>query len=282
LAAAGLAGLVLIAGNGFEGRFPPEIREIANGLQYPSEWRIHQCLLELPIETAYAEECIERSGRPLVVVWGDSNAAALTPGLRSLQATENFDFAQLTASQCEPLVAFDVPGSPLCRKDNEDVLSQIEDLRPQVVILHGSGSSYPASIPGWERTIRSLKRLGIPKIVVLSPVPIWRRKLPDQFVSYFAKHRQMLPERSSDLVFRKWDEVDMRERVEGLAAKFISGWDAFCDGRGCLTKTGPEAKDLTASDVQHLTAAGSVYLATSIRTDLMSLKGEASAVHEGK
>ncbi len=199
------------------------------------------------------------------------------PGLRNLQHFENLDIAQLTASRCEPLIGFEVPGLPACRSHNEYVLDQIGRIRPQIVVLHGTGISYPQSAPAWDRTIRALKELGIPRIVVLSPMPVWRRMLPAQFVTYFTRHHQMLPERSSDLVFKRWDEVDMRQRLERLGAIFISGWEALCDATGCLTKIGTGAHNLTAFDTQHLTAAGSVYLINAIRSELTGAPTERKA-----
>ena len=269
MAVAGLAGLALILGNGFEARFPQDIRAIAKWRDYPDEWRIHRCLLELPLETEYATDCIDPNRRPLVLLWGDSTGAALMPGLRELQKSTGLGIAQLTASQCEPLLAMDIVGSPRCRKHNDEVLSAIKTLQPDVVLLHGSGSSYPDSIPGIERTISALRQAGVPKVVVLSPAPVWRRGLPGQVVHHFLKHREMIPNRSSDLVFRKWDEADMRKRIEKLGSTFISSWDVLCNEQGCLTKVGANPTDLVANDSQHLTAAGSIYLLNAVRTQLL-------------
>ena len=50
-----------------------------------AQWRVHQCLLDLSRESAFAEDCVDRDRRPLVLVWGDSTAGALMPGLRKAQ-----------------------------------------------------------------------------------------------------------------------------------------------------------------------------------------------------
>ena len=65
-------------------------------------WRFHQCLLDLSRETSFADNCVDRDRRPLVLVWGDFTAAALLPGLRKAQESRNFGIAQFTSSSCIP------------------------------------------------------------------------------------------------------------------------------------------------------------------------------------
>ena len=51
--------------------------------------------------------CVERDRRPLVLIWGDSTAGALLPGLRKAQETRDFGIAQLTSSSCIPALNAD-------------------------------------------------------------------------------------------------------------------------------------------------------------------------------
>jgi peptidoglycan/LPS O-acetylase OafA/YrhL len=115
------AGLVVVEGKGFENRFPSEIREIARPIPYPTSWRVHECLIDLKKETAFGKDCLEEA-RPLLLVWGDSNAAALMPGLRQLQRDRTFGLSQFTSNSCGPWISVDVPGYPNCRNINEVVL----------------------------------------------------------------------------------------------------------------------------------------------------------------
>ena len=41
-------------------------------------------------EMSFADECVDRDRRPLVLIWGDSTAGALMPGLRKAQADAGF------------------------------------------------------------------------------------------------------------------------------------------------------------------------------------------------
>ena len=103
------AGMVLMAvaagavvwGRGFDFRLPAEIRAMADVSTQSRNWRFHQCLLDLTRDMSFADDCVDRGRQPLVVVWGDSTAAALLPGLRKAQE------AGISASRnSRPLPAF--------------------------------------------------------------------------------------------------------------------------------------------------------------------------------
>ncbi|HEX9470732.1 MAG TPA: acyltransferase family protein, partial [Bradyrhizobium sp.] len=82
-----VAGGLVVRGRGFDFRLPPEIREMADVRTDSSKWRFHQCLLDLSHEMSFADACVDRDRRPLILVWGDSTAGALLPGLRKAQET---------------------------------------------------------------------------------------------------------------------------------------------------------------------------------------------------
>ena len=96
------AGGVIVEGRGFDFRLPSEIRGMAEVPTQAAQWRVHQCLLDLSHEMTFADSCVDQGRRPLVLVWGDSTAGALMPGLRKAQESRNFGIAQFTASSCVP------------------------------------------------------------------------------------------------------------------------------------------------------------------------------------
>ena len=65
----------------------------------------------------FADTCVERDRRPLVLIWGDSTAGALLPGLRKAQETRNFGIAQLTSSSCIPALNADIVSTPELPRD---------------------------------------------------------------------------------------------------------------------------------------------------------------------
>lgn len=262
------AGLVIVEGQGFETRFPKQIREFAEVRAYPASWRIHECLIDLKKETRFGKSCMEET-RPLLFVWGDSTATALIPGLRQLQHERNFGVAQFTANSCGPWLAVDVPGYPNCRNNNDEVLAIVSRARPDVVLLHARGSSRPEDIAGLKKTILALHALSIPRIIVLGPVPVWKRSLSNEVVRYLVLHHALIPARSWERVYRTWDDAQMRSETTKVGAEYISAWDVMCNADGCLTRLGEKPEDVVASDQHHLTESGSSFLIQSIKDKIV-------------
>jgi peptidoglycan/LPS O-acetylase OafA/YrhL len=256
-----LAGGVIVEGRGFDFRLPPEIRDMANVATQSSKWRFHECLLDLSQEMSFADSCVDRGRRPLVLVWGDSTAGALLPGLRKAQQVGDFGVAQFTSSSCIPALNADVAGVPNCRAINDKVLSLARENNPDIVLLHGPVDRYLDNVA---ETVAALKRQTRARVVVLGPVPTWRRGLPNEVLRYFMLHHRLIPERSSDSVSSNWPDAKLRAKLVPAGAEYISVWDAMCNADGCLTRIGDKASDISASDQVHLTEKGSVFLVQSI------------------
>ncbi|MEH2623364.1 peptidoglycan/LPS O-acetylase OafA/YrhL [Bradyrhizobium sp. AZCC 1719] len=269
-----VAGIAVIWGRGFDSRLPPEIRAMANVTTESFKWRFHECLLDLSREMTFAETCIERDRRPLVLIWGDSTAGALLPGLRKAQEARGFGIAQLTSSSCVPALNADIASTPNCRAMNDKVLSLARQIKPDVVLLHGTWEKHLDNVA---ETVVALKRETNARVVVLGGVPMWRRGLPSEVLRYFMLHRTLIPQRSPNGIPPSAYDAIMRARLEPLGAEFISASDVLCNAQGCLTRIGYAAGDLTASDQVHLTEKGSVFLIASIIDRLLG--GQAS---EGK
>jgi hypothetical protein len=253
------SGAVVVSGHGLDFRLPAEIRAMANVPTQSASWRFHECLLDLSHEMEFAETCVDRDRRPLVLVWGDSTAAALIPGLRKAQETRDFGIAQLTSSSCIPALNADIPSTPNCRAINDKVLSLAREIRPDVVVLHGTWERHLDNVA---ETVVALKQIGV-RVVVLGPVPFWRRGLPNEVMRYFMLHHRLISERYDGAAPGGYDAV-MREKLVPLGAEFISARDALCSAEGCLTRVGRSASDIIASDQVHLTEKGSVFLIESI------------------
>ncbi len=263
-----VAGFVIIKGQGFETRFPKELLEIAEVKGYPTTWRVHECLIDPKKETVFGKSCMEEA-RPLLFVWGDSTATALMPGLRQLQHERNFGLAQFTSNSCGPWLSVNVPGNPNCRSINDEVFGIVSRVRPEVVVLHARGSTRPEDIAGIKKTILELRALSISHIIVLGPVPVWKRGLPNEALRYFVFHHALIPERFSQRVYRSsWDDAQMRSALIEIGAEYISAWDALCDKDGCLTRLGERPEDIIASDQHHLTERGSKYLIETIKDEI--------------
>ena len=260
MAMVAIAGAAVVWGRGYDFRLPPEIRAMA-GVQTESfKWRFRECLLDLSRETTFADTCVERDRRPLILIWGDSTAGALLPGLRQAQQERGFGIAQLTSSSCIPALNADIAGTPNCRAMNDKVLAMVRQIKPDVVLLHGTWEKHLDNVA---QTVVALKQETNARIVVLGGVPMWQRGLPSEVLRYFMLHRALIPQRSSSGVPTAFDAV-MRARLEPLGAEFISASDVLCNAQGCLTRIGDAAGDLLVSDQVHLTETGSAFLIRSI------------------
>jgi len=261
-----VAGGIVVQGRGFDFRLPLEIRAMADVPTQSSQWRIHECLLDLSHEMSFADSCVDRDRRPLVFVWGDSTAGALLPGLRKAQQVRNFGIAQFTSSSCIPALNADIAGTPNCRAINDKILARAREINPDIVLLEGPSDRYLDNVA---ETVAALKKETNARVVVLGPVPTWRRGLPNEVLRYFMLHHRLIAERSSDAVSSNWPDAILRARLVPLGAEYISVWDAMCNADGCLTRIGDAASDISASDQVHLTEKGSVFLVQSIIDQLL-------------
>jgi peptidoglycan/LPS O-acetylase OafA/YrhL len=260
-----VAGGIIVQGHGFDFRLPPEIREMADVPVQATHWRVHECLLDLSHEMAFADNCVDRDRRPLLLVWGDSTAAALLPGLRKAQQVSDFGIAQFTSNSCVPALNADVAVTPNCRAINDKVLSLARQIRPDIVLLHGTWEKYLDNVA---ETVTALKQQTGARVVVLGPVPVWKRGLPSEVLRYFMLHHRLMPERSNRAE-PDWTGTLLRTKLVPLGADYISAWDAMCDADGCLTRIGGSAGDISASDQVHLTEKGSEFLINSILSRLL-------------
>ncbi|MBV8925622.1 MAG: acyltransferase [Bradyrhizobium sp.] len=261
MALVAIAGLVVVEDKGFASRLPPEIRAMADVPEQTAQWRIHQCLLDLGHETEFADACVERDRRPLLLVWGDSMASALMPGLRWAQPSRDFAIAQLTASSCVPIINADIAGAPNCRANNERVLALVRQIKPDIVLLHGTWEKY---LDHAAETVAALKQQTGARVVVLGPVPFWKYGLPNQVLRYWMLHHELIPLRTNDVVAGREIDDRMRRAMVPRGAEFISARDVMCNADGCLTRLGDKASDISASDQAHLTEQASVFLVQSI------------------
>jgi peptidoglycan/LPS O-acetylase OafA/YrhL len=256
-----IAGGMVVDHGGFASRLPAEIRAMAEVRPQSAQWRVHTCLLDLASETTFADDCVDRDRRPLVLVWGDSTAGALMPGLRKAQETRDFGIAQLTSSSCIPALNADIAVTPNCRAINDRVLVLVHRIRPDIVLLHGAFAQHLDHVG---ETVTALKQQTSARVVVLGPVPGWKRGLPNEVLRHYLLHHELIPQRTFQGATTNAYDATMRAALVPLGAEFISGWEALCEAEGCLTRVSDDASDLTASDHAHLTEKGSIFLVQSI------------------
>ena len=137
LAAAACAGIAVFLAAGLPGRLPVEIQRLTSvPFDHHTAYRESRCFLQ-PWQgrgPSSRNASTQASGK-LLLLWGDSHAAHLYPGLRTAAREQGFRIAQLTASACPPLLDLRSPHRPKCHAVNAGVLVKARELLPDSVVL---------------------------------------------------------------------------------------------------------------------------------------------------
>lgn len=279
LAAIGLAGAGIYAADGFPSRFGPELRAITKDLraEATAAYRTRNCFLSG--ETAFAADCDDAvpADAPRVVLWGDSHAAHLYPGLRALQRDDqSFRLSQYTAAACPPIFGYDAIESKFCRATNDLAHERLRALKPDTVILaarqwhnYDGPDADPAAIEAMIRaTLRELRALGVRRIVVIGRVPTWRtppkRVLAQAYRALAAGliTPAQIPMRDGSSHLDSTHEADnerLRQLFEAEGVAFVSPTPTFCDAGGCLLVVHDGSGTPVAYDGSHLMPAAASY-----------------------
>lgn len=230
LGAVGAAGALVALADGCPGRIPPELRRLAD---YPERPSPTGCFLHPGAPPVFSPRCDAPGG---TVLWGDSFAAHLRPGLT--------EAGQYTASACPPL-----PGR--CDPVYDLALSRIRATRPATVVL---GARWPDDPDGLGATIRALRDTGA-AVVVVGPLPRWPVRLPGLLARAGTPVPSRLPGADLDR------PLDHALRAVALAggATWISPLDLLCDDTTCATLV-PGTLEPIQRDRGHLTEAGAAWL----------------------
>jgi hypothetical protein len=116
-------------------------------------------------------------------------------------------------------------------------------------------------------TIGQLKALNIPRIVILGPVPVWKRTLPHSLVNAYRLQHAVADRIATGVSGPQGDER-MQAVSRAAGVEYISARHALCNPEGCLTRVGPTANDVVTTDIVHLSDAGSSFLIEAIGKEL--------------
>jgi peptidoglycan/LPS O-acetylase OafA/YrhL len=285
LLAAGLIGVATVTSQGFPARFPRSLQAVASwSLPYPdTAWRVGRCYIYPGPMRPFAAECTpaKRSGVLRMLLWGDSHAAQLYPGLVALRARHDFDLIQWTASGCPPTRSRWLAEELGCEPRREWIMNEMRGAQPDTVLMAARwelyrerGISDAEILAALTDDVRWLHGLGVRRIVVFGPGPAWNASLPTDLFRYMSLHRTgRVPERLGSIPTAE-QHLDRLMAAQAVAAgaQYVSVLDWFCNTAGCRT-TGNETlmtPDLLFRDQDHLTPSGSRDLIGSVATVLLS------------
>jgi len=240
-------------------------------------------------------EACRRGQHPNAIVWGDSFAMHLVPGLLK---NGELSFVQATKSVCGPVLGlapfevgfgkgYDKKWAETCLSFNESVWRYLEDHQEiSTVVISSSLSQYFA--PGmqvirsggavelgdvlkvtvaFQDTVKRLVALG-KTVVFISPTP--RADFNPRYChqrhieGLFVYGPEANCEISLDVYHEKFEKVI--ETVQGIRSvdrlRFVSIDDALCGDRVCVTSVNSE---LIYNDEGHLSVFGSEFVAARLK-----------------
>jgi peptidoglycan/LPS O-acetylase OafA/YrhL len=270
LAIVGCLGLSLFVEGGMPGRFPPELGQLSSfTFDFKTAYRMGSCFLD-PDQgpSAFHPSCVDPGRGRLVLLWGDSHAAHLYPGLSALAHTRSFRIAEYTAGSCPPILSYTSAAWPKCHPVNAWVRNRVRVLRPDTVIL---AAAWQLPVEGLRETFRALRSSGVRRIVVVGPTPVWEKPVPQVLYEQFrTQHLKRLPIRTRSEL---GDLDDVNEALHALTASsgvgYVDSLHTLCNRRGCLVRLGDRLDQLMFWDSSHLTRSGSRYFVKHIADQLL-------------
>jgi peptidoglycan/LPS O-acetylase OafA/YrhL len=284
----GLAGLAVFLLDGVPSRFSEAIQNTVRDHSAPAltAYKFSTCFLIPPAEAhRFADECDgskDNRGQK-VLLWGDSQAAHLAPGLRKAISLQNdaFNFSQYTVSSCPPVLGYD--GKSACRAGNDLIFQKIAAIGPDIVVLGGLWNVYsqqdtPETIAeGLGATVGRLRAIGVRRIIGVGQFPLWDI-LPAKILGSIYESNGKESDSAGELLKenRHVMSVDIRVIDSTIRAAFIAAGAEFispsatlCNAGGCLVAV-PNTEGIPMDwDSTHLTVAGSEFFVRANERDFL-------------
>jgi peptidoglycan/LPS O-acetylase OafA/YrhL len=282
----GLLGASAVATNGYPTRYSPRLRAIANApstLPRYEPYRANQCYFHPGATLPFSPECTppKRAGVPQILLWGDSHAAHLYPGLLGLQKKRDIDLIQWTGAGCPPTLTHWVAEQPGCEERRAWELRELSQLTPDTALLAARwdlylsrGVSRGQILAALRDDIRWLQQRGVRNIVLFGPGPTWNTTLATDLVSFMKLwNTEQIPARLGGVSDTAW-RLDAAMQAQALAmhARYVSVLRVFCNPQGCLTvgeQKSPQP-DLLFWDSDHLTMSGSRFLVDAVLDQILN------------
>lgn len=298
-----LAALMLVVGSaaamvfvkaGVPSRYPEIIQNATkydlNAFRTGIRWRT--CFIEFEQDLPeFPPECVDQgTEKPLLMLWGDSGAAALYPGFRALaDRSGKFRLAQSTSSACPPLLGFESSARPACKGNNLKTFELVRKLKPDLVVLTAIWQYYDRS--QLEATIAALKSIGVRHVIVLGPGLTWKdlpgrivlklwqddplHRVPPARLDYGRFGQYEAPASSSEALQRGATvESAMRQAAQAAGAAYVSVLDVICNGEGCLMRASSASGESFYLDTVHLNPNGAEFVVDAVSAQLISAIGK--------
>lgn len=221
--------------------------------------------------------CVPNS-KNSVFIWGDSQAASLAPGIRSLMNPLGLSVSQVTTAGCGVLMSkikSNDPRAKACNKSNQLAISQIALKKPQIIII---SQRFGIRDDEYIKVAEYISQY-TDHVFMIGPFPEWSPSLP----LVMAKRHKISDTEISDRSFKE-DLIILNSKLasgfESLSIDNISYIDVMSNL--CKRKNGVQTtckvrdsarEDLFFFDYGHLSETGSIYIANNIlKPEFLSLQ----------
>ncbi|QXI44674.1 O-antigen ligase family protein [Pseudomonas wayambapalatensis] len=236
-------------------------------------------------QETFERNCLDVRDKTMVI-WGDSLAAALYPGLVALRDSRaaNYGIVQATDGDAPPLLprkGRTIDGRSLAPV-NRYKLQLIQRLQPDVVILHwyifgaNAIARRDEAVASLARTIAAIHEVSAKsRVIVLGPAPAWDKPLVKVVLDYWGENFRMIPRYSDSQVDRRiapWDQF-LEQEVPRMGASYLSLYQRLCKGEACMVRVGTDTSTLTMVDATHISREGAIYVISQLADQLFGQGG---------
>ncbi len=210
-------------------------------------------------------------GKPSIVLWGDSHAAALALGFEArFNATGLF-----SGPGCAPMLDESGRLSDWCALQNWAAFSEMKGNPPETLVLHAYWRNKRDQLPLLPQTIAAL-RSALPdtKLVLIGGVPYWIPSLPERIVAegVLGQFDAQIPAQLEAVVAAD-DRIETLLEAE-IASKdvtFIRPTEILCHGNLCRAYASHAP---FAFDYGHLTDVGAAEFVTILQSEYSAVFGD--------
>ena len=259
----GVLGAIVFKNNGYSERYPENVLAISEfDFDHQTAFRQEECELPQHLNPNTFPYCVDQpneSSEGEIILWGDSHAQHLYPGIKSVFGQSN-KITMLIAPACPPIIEHSAYKN--CKLFNAYSLKRIISEKPDMVIIAGNWKGYDWKLI--ESTLEKIKSADIKQIDIVGPVPNWLPTLKRNLINYlrFNNIEGELPKRLDSVIDPRASAIDKEMEVffEKQKVNYISPWKIFCNDQGCLTYIDSGIESMVTFDYGHLTTKASKFL----------------------
>jgi peptidoglycan/LPS O-acetylase OafA/YrhL len=221
--------------------------------------RLHACLLDHDQQFKdFAPEC--RVENAAAVLWGDSHAAHLVFGLRTVA------ISQLTSTLCPPILGYRSKKRPHCEATNQAIFESLQ--APTTVILSAEWDEYLGEEKLIAHTLQKLRERGH-HVILVGPSPSFSVEPLTVFLHEGVRNYV----KSGNMELLRTTEGRLSAIAARLGAVFVPMLDK-CGPEGCMVL---EDRRLVYVDADHFSRLGAAIYGSRV---IAALPGSTAAVPE--